>query len=155
MTVGATFAKAVAETIAIADAESIAATFARTVNEAASLSEVAIGGLFYNADLSETVAATTDEAAATSYTELQISETVAVTEAEEAAVAFVTALVESAEVTIALGALTDYHETRAESLVIVDAETIRLRWEVINDSQPTNWQNVNTAAATNWQTIAT
>lgn len=126
-TVVATFAKSVDESVALAETEAVAATFARAVDESVAIVDTQIGGLFYNAAVDETTAATTDEAATTSYTGLQVSETVAITALDAAAVTFVSTLIENATIAISLSAITDYHAARTETAAITDSEAIRLR----------------------------
>lgn len=165
-----------AETVALETGAIAAATLATAVGESAVLTSLDAASGTFPKSVVELVAVASDETATVDYTGLQVDELSAISTEEASTADYTGFQVDEAAVIVALenatasfgGEVTDttqitaltwvratFQGTRTEVLTIAEAEAARLRWELINDSQPTNWQNINNAAASNWQPVVT
>jgi len=149
------FPASIVETGTATDVISSIQTFVSFIAETGTVTEVAlVAPSIFNAPVLETGTAT--DAVSSNQTFVSfIVETGTATDSAVCFVVFSTSITETGTATDVVGSTQTFISSIAELATATDSVSMRLLWELIDDSQTANWVAINASNATSWGTIDT
>jgi hypothetical protein len=151
---GAVYNSAVSETGTATDAISSKQTFISAVTETGTATDVVSSSQTFVSFIVETGTATDAAFGRVVYLSA-VTETGTATDSTVGFILFSTSIAETGTATDVIGSTQTFNSLIAELATATDSVSMRLLWELIDDSQTANWVVINASNATSWGTIDT
>jgi hypothetical protein len=143
----------VSETVSTDDALSVIASFTAANFESAQVLDSLAGTMPIQYGRIDETGTVSDSPVSKVDFRVLVSELAAASEQLAALVDFVVNAAESARTIDVLKTNVDFIVRVSELAVAIDAVSVRLTWEIIDDSQSVNWQNVDASTDGGWSVV--